>query len=70
MESRMIVNSSIQMVHSLGRSVVAEGVESESIKALVAQMGCDKVQGYLIGRPMPFRDLWKMIGMAPQKFAA
>jgi diguanylate cyclase len=70
MESRMIVNSSIQMVHSLGRSVVAEGVESESIKALVTQMGCDKVQGYLIGRPMPFRDLWKMIGMAPQKFAA
>ena len=70
MESRMIVNSSIQMVHSLGRSVVAEGVESESIKALVTQMGCDKVQGYLIGRPMPFRDLWKMIGMTSQRFAA
>jgi diguanylate cyclase len=60
-ESRMIVNSTIQMVHSLGRSVVAEGVETESVLKLVSQMGCDKAQGYLISKPMRFRDLWNMI---------
>jgi diguanylate cyclase len=61
-ESRMIVNSTIQMVHSLGRSVVAEGVETETILKLISQMGCDKAQGYLISKPMRFRDLWNMIG--------
>jgi diguanylate cyclase len=69
-ESRMIVNSTIQMVHSLGRSVVAEGVESEAILKLVSQMGCDKAQGYLISKPMRFRDLWSMIGIEPKTAAA
>lgn len=69
-ESRMIVNSTIQMVHSLGRSVVAEGVESEAILKLVSQMGCDKAQGYLISKPMRFRDLWSMIGVEPKTAAA
>jgi diguanylate cyclase len=69
-ESRMIVNSTIQMVHSLGRSVVAEGVESEAILKLVSQMGCDKAQGYLISKPMRFRDLWNMIGTEPKTAAA
>jgi diguanylate cyclase len=69
-ESRMIVNSTIQMVHSLGRSVVAEGVESEAVLALISQMGCDKAQGYLIARPMRFRELWHMIGASPKRVAA
>lgn len=60
-DSRMIVNSTIQMIHSLGRLAVAEGVESESVLRLVSQMGCDKVQGYLIGKPMHFRELWKLL---------
>lgn len=63
-ESRMIVNSTIQMVHSLGRIAVAEGVETESVLRHVTQMGCDKVQGYLIGKPMHFRELWKLISPA------
>jgi diguanylate cyclase len=69
-ESRMIVNSTIQMVHSLGRSVVAEGVETEAILKLVSQMGCDKAQGYLISKPMRFRDLWNMISIEPKTAAA
>jgi diguanylate cyclase len=69
-ESRMIVNSTIQMVHSLGRSVVAEGVESEAILKLVSQMGCDKAQGYLISKPMRFRDLWHMISNVEKTAAA
>ncbi|MEK6638835.1 MAG: EAL domain-containing protein [Pseudomonadota bacterium] len=69
-ESRMIVNSTIQMVHSLGRTVVAEGVETDAILKLVSQMGCDKVQGYLISKPMRFRDLWNMIGHGQNTAAA
>lgn len=65
-ESRMIVNSTIQMVHSLGRTAVAEGVESEAILKMVSQMGCDKAQGYLISKPIRFRELWSMISM-PEK---
>lgn len=69
-ESRMIVNSTIQMVHSLGRSVVAEGVETEAVLKLISQMGCDKAQGYLIAKPMRFRELWHMIGASPKRVAA
>lgn len=69
-ESRMIVNSTIQMVHSLGRSIVAEGVETESVLKLISQMGCDKAQGYLISKPMRFRDLWNMIGIETKVAAA
>ncbi len=68
-ESRMIVNSTIQMVHSLGRTAVAEGVESEAILKIVSQMGCDKVQGYLISKPIRFRELWSMIS-PPEKTKA
>jgi diguanylate cyclase len=69
-ESRMIVNSTIQMVHSLGRSVVAEGVESEDILKLISQMGCDRAQGYLIAKPMRFRELWHLIGGTAKQDAA
>jgi diguanylate cyclase len=66
----MIVNSTIQMVHSLGRSVVAEGVESEDILKLISQMGCDRAQGYLIAKPMRFRELWHLIGGTAKQDAA
>lgn len=69
-ESRMIVNSTIQMVHSLGRTVVAEGVETEAILKLVSQMGCDKAQGYLISKPIRFRDMWNMISGEAKTVAA
>jgi diguanylate cyclase len=69
-ESRMIVNSTIQMVHSLGRKAVAEGVETETVLKLVAQMGCDKAQGYLISKPIRFRDLWNMISNETKTVAA
>jgi EAL domain-containing protein (putative c-di-GMP-specific phosphodiesterase class I)/CHASE2 domain-containing sensor protein len=54
---RIMVNSTIELAHSLGEEVVAEGVEDSETLQLLAQMGCDKAQGYLIGRPMPFEAL-------------
>lgn len=54
---RIMVNSTIQLAHSLGRKVVAEGVENEEILAELQRMGCDLVQGYHLGRPMPLPQL-------------
>lgn len=54
---RLIVKSTIDLAHALGMCVIAEGVESEATLALLASMGCDCVQGYLIGRPLPLDEL-------------
>ncbi|WP_445619087.1 EAL domain-containing protein [Kushneria sp. Sum13] len=53
-EDRIIVRSTIELAHSLGLSVVAEGVETDASQALLLAMGCDVLQGYLISRPLPF----------------
>jgi len=45
----VIVRSTIELAHNLGLTVVAEGVESEAVQALLADMGCDAVQGTYIG---------------------
>ena len=50
---RLIVGSTIDMAHHLGLEVVAEGVENEEVLRLLARMGCDLIQGYLLARPMP-----------------
>jgi EAL domain-containing protein (putative c-di-GMP-specific phosphodiesterase class I)/GGDEF domain-containing protein len=52
-----VVKSAIDMGHSLGLKVVAEGIERESSAARLREFGCDVVQGYLYARPMPCEDL-------------
>lgn len=54
---KLMVHSTIQLAHSLGQKVVAEGVEDAQTLEALAFMGCDQAQGYFIGKPMPFRDL-------------
>jgi EAL domain-containing protein (putative c-di-GMP-specific phosphodiesterase class I) len=53
----LLVRSAIDLAHSLGLQVVAEGVETEPALKLLAAMGCDLAQGYLLARPMPFHEL-------------
>ncbi|TML19262.1 MAG: EAL domain-containing protein [Actinobacteria bacterium] len=48
-----IVKATIALAHSLGIRVVAEGVETEAQLSLLRTLGCDTVQGYLLGRPVP-----------------
>lgn len=50
--SQTLVRSMISMAHELGYSVVAEGVETETSKELLQDLGCDEIQGYLIARPL------------------
>jgi len=47
------VQAIIEMAHSLGVEVVAEGVDTDERAALLTRMGCDIGQGYLFGRPVP-----------------
>jgi len=48
-----IVESIVAMAHALGRTVVAEGVETVEHGAFLVRCGCDYAQGYGIARPMP-----------------
>jgi predicted signal transduction protein with EAL and GGDEF domain len=51
-ESLMIVKSTIDLAHDLGKKVVAEGVETQEHWDKLSQLGCDKAQGYFIAKPM------------------
>ena len=51
-----IVRGTIEMVHALNRSVVAEGVEDFATLRLLGDLGCDVAQGYAIGRPQQLSD--------------
>ena len=58
---RLMVQSTIGLAHSLGRKVVAEGVEHRDILDLLIEMECDIAQGFAIGRPMSLEALTKRI---------
>lgn len=61
----IMVRSTIEMAHHLGLEVVAEGIEDEETTKLLADMGCDYVQGYFIGKPTPFDLLTENLLSAP-----
>ncbi len=52
-----IVRSIIDLSHNLGLDVVAEGVEDADTLAQLAEMGCDRAQGYYLSRPVPAEGL-------------
>lgn len=54
--SEVVLTMIIAMAKALRLTTVAEGVESESQRASLASMGCDVLQGYLLGRPMRAKD--------------
>lgn len=57
----VMVQSTIALAHSLGRKVVAEGVEHQAVLDALIDMGCDVAQGYIIGRPMSMESLSKRL---------
>ncbi len=48
-----IVEFVVGLGRKLGMTMIAEGVETEQQYAVMRQLGCDQVQGYLVGKPMP-----------------
>jgi diguanylate cyclase (GGDEF)-like protein/PAS domain S-box-containing protein len=54
----------ITMAHALGTTVVAQGIEKEAQAVFLAEHGCDEMQGFLLGRPVP---AWEMAGIARER---
>jgi len=52
-----IVDAIISLAHSLNLGVVAEGVETEEQATILRDLKCDLLQGYLLGRPVPWEEL-------------
>jgi diguanylate cyclase (GGDEF)-like protein len=58
---RELVSAILSMASTLGLSVVAEGVETEGQRAVLAELGCEQAQGYLFARPLPAADVGKLL---------
>jgi diguanylate cyclase (GGDEF)-like protein len=63
-EAAPIVRATIEMAHSLGLRVVAEGVESGAVAARLREMGCDLAQGNYFGEPVEPAELLRRLGRA------
>ena len=51
-----IVRTIIAMAQSMNLSIIAEGVETEQQRQLIANRGCTNYQGFLFGRPVPIEE--------------
>lgn len=56
-----ICRALLSLGHSMGLMVIAEGVETDGQYGWLAAHGCDQVQGYLLGRPMPLADVLELL---------
>jgi EAL domain-containing protein (putative c-di-GMP-specific phosphodiesterase class I) len=52
---RKLVGAMAELCRNLGILVVAEGIEIEAERDVVVELGCDLLQGFLLGRPAPRR---------------
>ena len=57
----LLVNSTIQLAHSLGLRVVGEGVEDAECLEFLKRAGCDYAQGYFIAKPLTADDLFELV---------
>jgi diguanylate cyclase (GGDEF)-like protein/PAS domain S-box-containing protein len=63
-QSAAIVRAVIDLGHGLEMSIIAEGVETLEQLAFLANEGCDGVQGYLLGKPLPIGQYAGLVGRA------
>ncbi len=54
---REVVQTAINLAHSLGMTTIGEGIEDEATAELLSELGCDVAQGYFFGRPMPKENI-------------
>jgi len=61
-QSAAIVRAVIDLGHGLGMSMVAEGVETQEQFSFLTDEGCDALQGYLMGKPLPIARYAALVG--------
>ena len=69
-ESRSVIKSIVELGHSLGLLVTAEGVENLKTLDYLNSLGCDLAQGYFIARPMPGEAARKWVEQRKQGISA
>ena len=66
-DQQKLVTAILSLAERLGLETLAEGVETATEHALLAQLGCSHVQGYAIARPMPLEDLGPWLAQHREK---
>ncbi|MDY7579788.1 EAL domain-containing protein [Herbaspirillum sp. RTI4] len=61
LDSAAIVKAIISLAHTLNLKVIAEGVETTGQEQFLRENGCDAVQGYLFGKPMPAEEFLRLL---------
>jgi EAL domain-containing protein (putative c-di-GMP-specific phosphodiesterase class I) len=56
------VSDAVELGHTLGLKVVAEGVETDAQLAQLRDLGCDGAQGFLFSEPMPPEGVYTLLG--------
>ena len=59
--TKIVMESIIQMVHRLGYESIAEGIESYDQVEYLQEIGCDVIQGYLLGKPLDSLEIEELI---------
>jgi EAL domain-containing protein (putative c-di-GMP-specific phosphodiesterase class I) len=62
-----VVKAIIAMAHTLGMQVITEGVETAEQYDLLKQFGCDYVQGFLMGHPVPMGQLRELLALVQKR---
>jgi PAS domain S-box-containing protein/diguanylate cyclase (GGDEF)-like protein len=65
-DTMLLVQTMISLAHSLRLRVIAEGVDSEEQARFLRLLRCDEMQGYLVGRPVPFDEMTRLLANEPR----
>ena len=60
-KSKTILKSIVDMAKTIGINTLTEGVESAEQADFLTQIGCERLQGYFFGKPMPIEEIKKLL---------
>jgi polar amino acid transport system substrate-binding protein len=60
-EDQRIVKAMIELGHTLGMKIVVEGIETEKMFTMIADLGSDFIQGYYFFKPLPVFEFQKLL---------
>jgi len=60
----------VHVAKVMGRSTIAEFVENDEILPALREIGVDYAQGYAVGKPAPFKEMYPLPAVAPDREVA